>query len=315
MACWTRLRNPSAPSAHPMDETAFIDLLRAAANSETARGLADDAAVFGDLVLTHDMMVEGTHYLPGANPADVAWKLVARNLSDLAAKGAAPLGVLLGYMLGSGDWDRQFADGLRAALSHYDTPLWGGDTVAAPVGQRVMRALGMTAVGRASHRPVPARCGAMAGDNLWVTGTLGLALAGYRHDSAGTTASDAAIARFRRPVPRLAEGVALAPQTTAMMDISDGLLLDAFRMARASQVTIALDQAAIPVAHDLNDTDRTLALSWGDDYELLFTLPPGVSPAVPAIRIGAVITASDVSLMLDGLALPPDVQLGWHHRG
>ena len=92
-----------------MDETAFIDSLRALATHPAARGLADDAAVLEiggrSLVLTHDMLVEGVHYLPDDPPADVAWKLLAVNLSDLAAKGARPIGVLLGYSLGESDWD------------------------------------------------------------------------------------------------------------------------------------------------------------------------------------------------------------------
>ena len=82
------------------------------------------------LVLTHDMIVEGVHYLPGDPPGDVAWKLVAVNLSDLAAKGARPIGVLLGFTLGEADWDRAFADGLGAALAAFGVPLLGGDTVA-----------------------------------------------------------------------------------------------------------------------------------------------------------------------------------------
>lgn len=299
-----------------MDEAAFIALLRTAATGAAARGLADDAAVLslpgdGDIVLTHDMMVEGTHYLPHADPADVAWKLVARNLSDLAAKGAAPLGVLLGYMLGDDAWDRAFAAGLAAALSHYDTALWGGDTAAAAGSVRV---LGMTAIGRACHRPVPARSGAQAGDRLWVTGTLGLALAGFRHDSAASAASAEAIDRFRRPVPRLAEGAALAPQVTAMLDISDGLLLDASRLAAASAVTAALASAAIPLATELDPADRLAACAWGDDYELLFTLPAGQPPAVAATCIGTILAAGPHALLLDGQPLPPGTVTGWKHR-
>jgi thiamine-monophosphate kinase len=297
-----------------MNEADFIALLRVGAADDTARALTDDAAVFGDLVITHDMMVAGTHFLRDADPADVAWKLVATNLSDLAAKGARPLGVLLGFMLGDDDWDRGFAAGLIAALSHYETALWGGDTVAAPAAEPIMRAIGLTAIGRADHLPVPARSGAQAGNRLWVTGTLGLAAAGFLHDVEGAAASPEAIARFRRPVPRLAEGAALAPQVTAMMDISDGLLLDAKRMAIASGVTIALDRSAIPIAADLPAATRAQALRWGDDYELLFTLPPETLPAAAATCIGFVLTAGPDHLLVDGLPLPSDAVLGWQHR-
>ncbi|HEY6816461.1 MAG TPA: AIR synthase related protein, partial [Croceibacterium sp.] len=112
-------------------EAAFIESLRSLASHPAARGLADDAAVLevgGEtLVLTHDMLVEDVHFLPSQSRADVAWKLVATNLSDLAAKGAEPLGVLLGYMFGEDE--AGFHAGLADVLEHYGVPLLGGDTV------------------------------------------------------------------------------------------------------------------------------------------------------------------------------------------
>src|SRR5690606_38977170 len=158
-------------------EAAFIESLRALAHHPAARGLADDAAVLEDggeaIVLTHDMLVEGVHFLPGADWADVAWKLVATNLSDLAAKGAEPLGVLLGFMLG-GQIER-FIDGLSDVLEHYGVPLLGGDTVTGGPP----RSFGLTAIGRATHRPVPSRAGAKPGDVLWLTGQVGAAMLGF----------------------------------------------------------------------------------------------------------------------------------------
>ena len=276
--------------------------------------------MFGDLVLTHDMMVEGVHWLPDADPADVAWKLVGVNLSDLAAKGAKPLGVLLGYMVGDSDWDARFVAALGDALSHYDTALWGGDTVAAPHRNGgSARAIGLTAIGRASHTPVPSRSGAQPGDALWVTGTIGDAMLGFLGDTGVRDCDAATTMRFRRPVPRRAEGIALAPHVTAIMDISDGLLLDSQRLAVASGVTIAIDSAAIPMSAALRDaltSDPMLgprALSWGDDYELLFTLPPGVVPAVDATRIGQVHSAADCPLLIDAAPPPAQLQLGWEH--
>ena len=133
-------------------EAAFIESLRALAHHPAARGLADDAAVLevgGEaLVLTHDMLVEGVHFLSTADWADVAWKLVATNLSDLAAKGAEPLGVLLGFMLG--EEAGRFAEGLAEVLDHYGVPLLGGDTVSGGPP----RSLGLTAIGRATG-PAP----------------------------------------------------------------------------------------------------------------------------------------------------------------
>jgi thiamine-monophosphate kinase len=287
-------------------EAAFIDHLRALARHPAARGLRDDAAVLevgGEaLVLTHDMLVEGVHFLPAQSRADVAWKLVARNLSDLAAKGAEPLGVLLGYMLGP--HDDEFCAGLAEVLEHYGVPLLGGDTVSGGPPQ----ALGMTAVGRAAYRPVPSRAGARPGDALWLTGAIGAAMAGFEALRDGTGADSQA---YRRPLARLAEGQALAPWVTAMMDVSDGLLLDAWRMAEASEVSLAIDGRAVPLAAP--ELRRLDALRWGDDYELLFTLPPGAEPPVPAARIGAVEPRGFAPLFLDGDPIANRAGLGWEH--
>lgn len=286
-------------------EAAFIESLRALAGHPAARGLADDAAVLEvgaeTLVLTHDMLVEGVHFLPGQSRADVAWKLVATNLSDLAAKGAEPLGVLLGYMLGEDE--QGFHAGLAEVLEHYGVPLLGGDTVSGGPPQ----ALGLTAIGRATHRPVPSRSGARAGDALWVTGALGAAMLGFEamHDGSGDGGA------YLRPLARLAEGQALAPLVTAMMDVSDGLLLDAWRMAEASAVSLAVDGAAVPIAAP--EPRRLDALRWGDDYELLFTLPPGVEPPVPATCIGRAEPRGFVPLFLDGEPIANRQGLGWEH--
>ena len=284
-------------------EAAFVEAMRALARDPAARGLADDCAVleFGGeaLVLTHDMMVEGVHTLPGQDPADVAWKLVAVNLSDLAACGARPLGVLLGHMLGG--HDARFAEGLAEVLEHYGVPLLGGDTVAGGSP----RAWGLTAIGAATHRPVPSRAGARPGDGMWITGSLGAAMLGFEALRDRTETDSSA---YRRPLARLAEGEALAPLVTAMMDVSDGLLLDASRLAGASGVTLALDSAAVPVAAPDRRHD---ALRWGDDYELLFTLPEGVEPPVPATLIGEVREKSGAPLLLDGEA--PTGSLGYQH--
>lgn len=286
-------------------ERAFIDSLKALASDPAARGLVDDCAVLeigGDaLVLTHDMLVEGVHVPVGADPADVAWKLVATNLSDLAAKGARPLGVLVGHMLGEGD-DR-FAGGLAEVLSRYEVPLLGGDTVSGGPP----RSWGLTAIGRATHRPVPSRAGARAGDAVWVTGPLGAAMMGFEALRDGSGEDSTA---YRRPTPRLAEGEALAPLATAMMDISDGLLLDAARMAEASGVTLALDSSAVPIAAP--EGRRGDVLRWGDDYELLVALPGGVEPPVEAWPIGEVVGLRSAALLLDGSA--PGRPLGYEHR-
>lgn len=223
-------------------------------------------------------------------------------MSDLAAKGAEPVGVLLGYTFGRDD--ARFLAGLEEALAHYGAPLLGGDTISTPNGQ----VLGLTAIGRATHRPVPSRKGASNHDTLWITGPVGAAMLGLEALRAGSGDSTA----YRRPQALLAEGSALAPHVTAMMDVSDGLLLDAARMARASGVTFAIDSAAVPIATP--EERRAEALRWGEDYQLLFTLPPNATPPVPAHCIGMAEPAGTAPVILDGQPLAETDGLGYEHR-
>lgn len=292
-----------------MTEAEFLALLRPLASDPAARGLVDDAAVLGDLVLTHDMLVEGVHFLPDDPPGDVAWKLVAVNLSDLAAKGAVPVGVLLGYPLSDTDWDAAFVEGLADVLATFDVPLLGGDTVKGP------RVLSLTAIGKSAH--TPSRDNARAGDALWVTGVIGLAGIGlaalHRPDEdRGRMQEESALAdavrAYRRPTPRLAEGQALAPHVHAMMDVSDGLLIDAQRMADASSLAVAIDIDAVPVAGD-----RMTAVTAGDDYELLFAARAGFMPPVPATRIGIFAEGRGLTLHDAKGPVPLPSRLGYQH--
>ncbi|WP_120076688.1 thiamine-phosphate kinase [Aurantiacibacter odishensis] len=289
-----------------MNETDFIAALRRLPLHVGARGLEDDAAVLEiggkTLVLTHDTMVEGVHFLSAQDMADVAWKLVATNLSDLAAKGAAPVGVLLSHTLGDGD--EAFLAGLDDVLAHYGVGILGGDTVRG----NGPRTLGLTAIGGATHTPVPSRASAQVSHGLYVTGTLGAAMLGFEVLRDGTDANHAA---YSRPLARVAEGEALAPHVSAMMDVSDGLLLDAFRMAEASAVSIAIDTAACPVAEPARMME---CLTWGDDYELLFTLPEGIAPPVQATRIGTVEPRGFAPLFVDGEPVTNRDGLGYTHE-
>lgn len=281
--------------------------MRGLATHPAARGLADDAAVLElgaeTLVLTHDSLVEGVHFMSGADPADVAWKLVATNLSDLAAKGAEPLGVLLSYQLGDGD--ERFAEGLAQVLGTYNVPLLGGDTT---TGAR-QRSFGMTAIGRATCVPVPSRGGARPGDALYVSGPLGAAMAGFEALRDGTGADSTA---YRRPLPLLEQGRMLAPLVSAMMDISDGLLLDSWRLATASGTTLAIDGGAVPI--EVPEGRRADAMRWGDDYQLLFTAPEGQAMPSWARRIGTVLERGQEPLVLDGVALKGPDGLGYQHQ-
>ncbi len=302
-------------------ESAFINILRGFATDPAARGLMDDVAVIevGDaaLIITHDMMAEGVHFRSNANPQDVAWKLVSSNLSDLAAKGAEPVGVLLGFMLGDDAWDGAFATGLETVLAHYNVALLGGDTVA---NRGDKRALGLTAMGIATHRPVPSRAGAQVGDIVYVTGTLGDALAGFELIDAGFDEVGPLADAFNRPVARLSDGKALAPVVTAMMDVSDGLLLDAERIATASKTGLQIDLACVPlsplyVSYRSNSLEsRMQAASWGDDYQLLFTAPHDVALPVPATAIGRVTLSGGLTLKngAQPVNLPPT--LGYQHE-
>ena len=281
-----------------MTEDDFIASLRPFAG-EGARDFRDDAAVLGDLVLTHDTIVEGVHFRGEDAPGDVAWKLVAVNLSDLAAKGATPVGVLLGYPLGDEAWDRAFAAGLGGALAAFDCGLLGGDTVKA-AGPR---SLSLTAIGRAGSA-VPSRSGAQVGDGVWVTGVIGLAGLGLRGEG-----GERARMAYLRPQPRLVEGIGLAPVVTAMMDVSDGLLIDAGRIAAASGVAITVALDAVPVAGE-----PLAAVTAGDDYELLFTLPADAACPVAATRVGTVAAGSGLHLTRDGQPLPLPARLGYRHQ-
>jgi thiamine-monophosphate kinase len=286
-------------------EAAFHALLRGLATDPAARGLMDDAALLGDLVLTTDTLVESVHYLRGDPPQSVGWKLAAVNLSDLAAKGAVPLGCLLNYALsGDADWDAAFLAGLGEALTRYQMPLLGGDTVSGT------RSYSLTAIGRAANPP--SRSGAQPGDALWVTGTLGDAGAGLAIAQGGEGPA-ALLERYRKPTPRLTEGIALAPHVHAMMDVSDGLLLDAARMAEASGLAVAIDLAQIPLSAHLSDA--LAAATAGDDYELLFAAAPGLTPPVPATLIGHFAPGAGLSLSHRGEPIPNPATLGWVHHG
>lgn len=295
-----------------MTEADFLAALRALPLHPGAQGLSDDVARLGGYILTTDTMVEGVHYLSTDPAYDVAWKLLAVNLSDLAAKGADPVGVLLNYPLGEDAWDRDFLAGFDAALRQLGCQLLGGDTVSLPPG--APRVLTLTAIGHAPH--APSRSGARAGDGLFVTGTIGDAGAGLAI-AKGAPGPVSLLNAYRRPLPRLGEGRILAAHVHAMMDVSDGLLIDAARMATASGVAVTIDLAAIPLsdvyrAHIGDDrAARLRAATAGDDYQLLFAAP--ASLAVPARRIGSFGEGQGLTLT-DGaepVALP--ARLGYQH--
>ena len=310
-----------------MDERQAIERLRRIATHPAALGLQDDAALIDGLVVTHDSIAEGVHFFPFDPPSSVGWKLVAVNLSDLAGKGAEPVAALLSLALSGDDtWDAGIIDGVEAACESYGLPLVGGDTIAIPRG--APRVFGLTAIGRAGER-TPLRSGGKAGDALWLVGTLGDAAAGLVMLQDDARAEGPLVDVFRRPVPLLGPGQALAPRANAMMDVSDGLLLDALRMARASKLKVTIDVDTLPLSSAFvgergqDRVARLFAATGGDDYALLAALPPDVDPlglSLPSgttiTRIGS-LTAKGPQLALTSGGEPIELpeQLGFEHFG
>lgn len=309
-----------------MRESDVIARLRRIATAPGALGLTDDTAVLDGFVLTHDTIAEGVHFLPTDPPASVGWKLVAVNLSDLAAKGATPAAALLSLTISSDErWDLAFLDGIEAACESYGLALLGGDTISLPAG--APRVLGLTAIGRAAER-IPLRGGATPGDALWLIGTLGDAAAGLSLLQDDAAATGPLVEVYQRPVPQLASGQVLAPHANAMMDVSDGLLIDANRMAEASGCGIRIDLDAVPLSSayvrergDSRDA-RLFAATGGDDYALLAALPPDLDPLRLSLpdrttigRVGTVVAEEGISLVSGGKTVPLPERLGHEHRG
>ena len=327
MRCSMRWRGKHAADLRERDLIA--QLLAPLATHRAARGLTDDTAVWlpplgRELVLTHDVLAAGVHYLPDDPPSDIAWKLLAVNLSDLAAKGATPSGVLLGLGLSAAeddDWLRSFVAGLARGLERWNVALFGGDTVSG-LAQAV---LGLTAIGHVQPGSARARSGAKAGDLLWVSGSIGDAGLGLAVAQGKLPPDKYLLNRFRRPEPRLALGAALAPIAHAVMDVSDGVLIDAARMAEASGLGVEIHLAALPLSpaatmHTPDDSARLERAIAGDDYELLFAAPAeadfaalAAAQRLPLTCIGSFATGSGLRVTgSNGNDCTPD-RLGWEH--
>jgi len=308
-----------------LGEQQFIDQLRLLVTDPAARGLDDDAAVIGDLVLTHDMIAEGVHFLSTDPAASVGWKLVTVNLSDLAAKGAEPVAALMGMSLvGDGEWEEKFLGGVAAACETYGIALIGGDTIALP--DDAPRILGLTAIGR-SNGNIPSRAGGRPGDILWLVGTIGDAAAGLELLEKDEEGEGPLVEAYRRPVPQLAAGKLLAREAKAMMDVSDGLLLDAKRLCAASGCCAEIDLDALPLSRayiserGADRRARLRAATGGDDYALLAALPPEFDPLALPLPSGTILQRIGTLAEGEGLKLrdasgevPLPEQLGYEHR-
>ncbi len=261
----------------------------------TDLGVGDDAALFTptagmQLVVSTDMLAEGTHFLPDTDPHDLGWKTLAVNISDIAAMGATPRWGLLALALPSADeaWIAAFARGLFECAQAFDVDLVGGDTTRGP------RTLCVTIFGEVPSGHAITRDGAGAGDEVWVTGLPGRAALGLAHlqDRVRLTGTGAAecIAALQRPHPRVAAGRALRDVASAMLDVSDGVAGDLAHILERSGVGAELEVAALPLDAltafgASQEAARMACLSGGDDYELLFTAPPARRADIE--RIGA----------------------------
>jgi thiamine-monophosphate kinase len=291
-----------------------------------AFGLQDDAAILGadgeDVVVTTDAVVEGVHFLPQDPPETLARKALRVNLSDLAAKGAAPAGFVLTLALRAVDesWLTAFARGLGEDARHYACPLLGGDTVSTPGPLMVS----ITAFGRVPRGRMVRRSGARPGDHVMVTGTIGDAAIGLKILRGGAAAAalsgnavarEGLVGRYRVPEPRNALAEAFRKHASAAMDVSDGLAGDLAKLCAASDVSAVIDTPSIPLSNTAKDllTRGVVSLedliAGGDDYEVLCTVPEAASAAlaeearragVALTSIGAVVAAADRLRFLDG---------------
>ncbi|WP_448203465.1 thiamine-phosphate kinase [Azospirillum sp. sgz302134] len=288
-----------------------------AAGFPGARGLADDAAVFGippdqELVVTTDAMVAGVHFLPDDAPGDIAAKLLRTNLSDLAAMGAVPHAYTLVTALPKSvgeDWLAAFAAGLGEDQRRFGIGLAGGDTVttSGPITLSVT-AFGLVPKGRA----LPRR-GGRVGDRVFVTGSIGDAALGLQAvfgkiEVADEAARSHLLRRLRRPDPRTGVGPRLLGIATGCLDVSDGLVADLGHLCEESGCAAVLETTRVP----LSDAARTvvgdeparlaLALTGGDDYELLFTAPEETRPALRALAEDSGVSITEIGRLVEGAA-------------
>ncbi len=255
-------------------------------------GAGDDCALLAaragyDWAVSTDMLVEGRHFLHGTDPWRLGWKCLAVNLSDLAAMGAQPVAFTLALALpeARASWLEAFAAGLYTIADRFECELVGGDTTRGPL------TVSITVMGELPSGVAIRRDGARAGDDLWVSGTLGGAALGLMclRQSVRLSESDAQAARMaqEQPLPRVALGLALRELVHSMIDVSDGLVGDLGHIAASSGVAAHVDVDALPLAPVLREqalkTRLSCALAGGDDYELCFTAARARRAAILAV--------------------------------
>lgn len=289
-----------------------------------AFNLRDDAALIPvpqgeELVVTTDAMIEGVHFLAKDGAERIARKLLRVNLSDLAAKGAKPIGyqLILG-LPGTPDeaWLSQFCNGLRRDQEAFGFPLYGGDTVRSPGGIT----LGVTAFGSLPAGSMLRRSEAQAGDDLYVTGSIGDAALGLETKLNHRLFSSAAMlffdSRLHIPTPRLALGQGLRGLAHAALDVSDGLVQDAGHLAAQSNLMAVIEAAAVPLSlatrQAVQDDPDLLdvVLTGGDDYELLFAASPSRASQVAALSRSVGLAATRIGRLDTGQGVVVQDQSG-----
>jgi thiamine-monophosphate kinase len=308
------------------EDSLIARYFRPLASDPGALDLTDDAAILrssaDELVVTTDAIVEGVHFLPDDPPDTIARKALRVNLSDLAAKGAAPAGFVLTLALRTPDdaWLMAFARGLGEDATQFGCPLLGGDTVSTPGPLMIS----ITAFGRVPPGKMVRRKGAKAGDRVVVSGTIGDAALGLaflkRNAMATALAADDGlremlVERYRIPQPRVALAQAVRDHASAAMDVSDGLAGDLAKLCAASDVSAIVNAPTIPFSGTLAMLiDQYygilgFAVSGGDDYEILCTIPENrfetfaeaaKLAGVPVTSIGTIIAGNAVPRFIDG---------------
>jgi thiamine-monophosphate kinase len=286
--------------------------------ANTVLGVGDDCAIVApragyELLVSSDMLVAGTHFLPDTDPERLGWKTAAVNISDIAAMGAQPRWITLALSLSAPDehWIAALARGFASCCAAFGVDWIGGDTTRGPLNL-CATVFGEVPAGRAIRRS-----GACAGDDIWVSGWPGLAALGLRHLIDGLPLNgdwrDTSIEALDRPQPRVALGLALNGIASAMLDVSDGLAGDLGHILERSHCGAALDDAALPLGPVLaacNDAQlaRQCLLGGGDDYELLFAAPPEHRAAIAALATRLDLPLSRIGRCTD----TPGLRL--HHR-
>ena len=292
-----------------MDEFELIRryFLRQDQPDDVVTGIGDDGAVIRpspgkELVTVVDTLVADTHFPRSIDPADIGYRAVAVNLSDMAAMGAIPRWMTLALTLtrAEPDWLERFAAGLHEAAKDSDVALIGGDTTRGEQLVVSVQVSGEVATGSAILRS-----GAKPGDTIFVTGTLGDAAAGLEQLDADNP-DDYLVSRFLRPTARVEAGLALAGVANAAIDVSDGLIADLDKLLAASRVGADVDIEKLPLSQAIVDfagRERALqyAMGGGDDYELCFTLPQSRLPGnLPCTAIGRITAGDDLKCFADG---------------